>query len=50
LETDEVSHSTDREIDNQVHAPRVHLVNELLPIGDGSKVRVKQGEVDGGIT
>ena len=50
FETDVISHGTDREIGNQVHVPSVHLVDQVDPLLHGTEVRVKQGEIDNGIT
>jgi hypothetical protein len=50
LETDKVSHSTDGEIRNDVHVPSVHFVDQIDPFLHSTEMRIKQGEIDDGIT
>lgn len=49
MKADEVGKGADGEIEHDVHAPRVHGIDKLLPVCDGAPVGVKHAEVDGGI-
>jgi uncharacterized small protein (DUF1192 family) len=50
LETEEIGHGPDGEIGHEVHALRVDEVDERLPLLDGAIMRVKDGEVERGVT
>lgn len=49
VETNHVSHGADRKVDDEIHASRVHRIDELSPVLKRTVVRVQHREVDGGV-
>ena len=50
LPSDEVSHSSNGEIDDIVHATSVDGINHRTPLVTLAPMRVEGGEVEGGVT
>lgn len=48
--SDKVTHGSDGEIDDEVHAAGVELVDKAAPCIDGAPVRVEKGEINGRVT